>query len=94
MTSAASRFEFRIQPDAKRRIEAAAALANESASDFARTAALARADEILDRQERTLVPPDYFEALLRALDEPPAGNDRLARAAKHARDLLIYSDRR
>jgi uncharacterized protein (DUF1778 family) len=89
-----SRFEFRIHEDAKRRIEAAAALTNESTSDFARTAALARADEILDRQERTLVPPDYFDALLRALDEPPTANDRLARAAKHARDLLIYGDHR
>lgn len=89
-----ARFEFRIQPDAKQRIEAAAALINESASDFARAAALNRADEILQRQEQTLVPPDFFDTLLRELDRPPARNDRLARAAKRAQDFLTYGDER
>jgi uncharacterized protein (DUF1778 family) len=70
----------------------AAALSGESASDFARRAAIARAEEILQRQERTEVPSDFFDALLRALDEPPVRNERLAEAAKRARDIVIYSD--
>ncbi|MFF1613536.1 DUF1778 domain-containing protein [Amycolatopsis sp. NPDC058278] len=89
---ATARFEFRIQSEAKRRIEAAAALASESASDFARAATLARADEILKRQEHTLVPSDYFDDLMRELDKPPVRNERLAQAAKRAQDFLVYGD--
>ena len=44
-----ARFEFRVRPEDKARIEAAAALAHESASDFARAAAIERADAILRR---------------------------------------------
>lgn len=91
MTTSA-RFEFRIPADAKERIEAAAALTNETASDFARSAAISRANEILSRQERTVLPADFFDALLRELDNPPVPNDRFVRAAKLARNLLGYGD--
>jgi uncharacterized protein (DUF1778 family) len=83
-----ARFEFRVHPDMKIRIEAAATLVHESASDFARAAAVARADEILGRQEATVVPPDFFEALLAELDRPVERNARLTRAARRARDVL------
>lgn len=91
--STAARFEFRIPPEAKQRIEEAAALSGESASDFARRAAIARAEEILRRRERTMVPPDYFDALLRELDEAPVRNARLADAARRARDVVTDGDR-
>ena len=82
------RFEFRVRPETKARIEAAAALAHESASDFARAAAEARAEEILRRQEYTLVPDDFFEALLAELDRPAESNARLSAAALRGHDLL------
>lgn len=83
-----ARFEFRVRPEVKARIEAAAALTHESASDFARAAAEARAEEILRRQESTLVPDDFFDALLAELDEPAERNRRLSAAARRSRDLL------
>ncbi|MDN5859283.1 MAG: DUF1778 domain-containing protein [Pseudonocardia sp.] len=86
MTSTA-RFEFRIPPEAKTRIEEAAALSGETASDFARQAAIARAEEILSRQTTTLVPPDFFDVLLRELDEPAEPNERLADAARRRAKL-------
>jgi uncharacterized protein (DUF1778 family) len=92
MTATTARFEFRIQSEAKQRIEQAAALSGETASDFARQAAIARADEILQRQERTMVPPDFFDALLRELDEPPVRNARTSDAAKRAREILTTGD--
>lgn len=86
--SQTARFEFRVHPDAKSRIETAAALTHESASDFARTAALQRAEDILRRQEATLVPPDFFDALLTELDKPIERNERFSAAVHRARDLL------
>jgi uncharacterized protein (DUF1778 family) len=83
-----ARFEFRVRPEVKARIEAAAALAHESASDFAREAAVERADAILRRSEVTLVPPDFFDTLLDELDAPVQRNARLTTAARRAREVL------
>ena len=83
-----ARFEFRVRPEVKARIEAAAALTHESASDFAREAAVARAEEILRRQETTTVGPDFFADLLAELDKPVDRNERLSDAARRAQDLL------
>lgn len=84
----AGRLEFRIQEEAKARIEAAAALAGQNVSDFARSAVLERAEAILRPQEQTLVPPDFFDALLRELDAPATTNERLTRAAREARKSI------
>jgi uncharacterized protein (DUF1778 family) len=83
-----ARFEFRVRPEDKARIEAAAAIAHESASDFARAAAMERAEAVLHGQEVTLVPPDFFDALMDSLDRPAARNQRLSEAASRARELL------
>lgn len=81
---ATARFEYRLRPEAKRKIERAAQLVQESASDFARTAAEQRADQVLVEHSHlvTIVPADFFEELLAALDEPPAPSKALISAAK------------
>jgi uncharacterized protein (DUF1778 family) len=83
-----ARFEFRVRPEDKARIEAAAAITHESASDFARAAAIERADVILQRHEVTMVPPDFFNALMDSLEKPAVRNPRLAAAAKRASEVL------
>ncbi|GAB7048518.1 type II toxin-antitoxin system TacA family antitoxin [Catenuloplanes indicus] len=90
MTIAASaRFEFRLRPEAKKRIEQAAELVHESTSDFARTAAEERADQILhEHSAGTIVPADFFEELLRALDAPARPNAALQKAAERARGIV------
>lgn len=90
MTSSAStRFEFRVRPDAKQRIEHAANLAGESTSDFVRAAAELRADEVLREHEViTRVPADFFDGLIEALDAPARPNPALARAAGRARRVV------
>ena len=51
-----------------------------------RAAAEQRADEVLREHDAvTIVPVDYFDQLISALDEPPRANPALARAAKRAR---------
>jgi len=88
-SSASSRFEFRVRPEAKQRIEHAANLVQESASDFVRTAAERRADEVLlEHDVVTRVPADFFDQLISALDEPPSANPALKRAAARARRVV------
>jgi uncharacterized protein (DUF1778 family) len=89
----AARLEFRIRPDVKRKIEHAAGLVHESASDFARSAAEARADDVLRQYEvTTVVPAGYFDALLDELDRPDVPNEPLARAARRLRTMAKRDD--
>lgn len=84
-----TRFEFRIRADTKRRIEHAANLAGESASDFVRTAAETRAEQVLHEHEVvTHVPATFFDELISALDNPPEPNAALTRAAERARRVV------
>jgi uncharacterized protein (DUF1778 family) len=87
MTIAAdARLEYRLRSEAKRKIEKAAALVHESASDFARTAAEQRAEQVLAEHSHlvTIVPSEFFDDLLAALDEPPTANSALRTAARRA----------
>ena len=78
------RLEARLSPDERRRIEQAASASGVSVSAFMVGAAVDRADEIIAATTTTVVPADYFDSLLAALDEP-APAPRLARAAKRSR---------
>jgi Uncharacterized protein conserved in bacteria len=90
MTIAASaRFEFRLRPEAKQRIEQAAELVHESTSDFARTAAEDRANRVLqEHMAATMVPGEFFDKLLDALDQPAKPNKALKAAARRASGLV------
>jgi len=83
-----SRLEVRLAEDAKDKLNQAAELVDEPLSEFVRRAAEARADRVLRDQFVTVVPSDYFDRLLAALDEPDVGDDRLARAAQRARSVV------
>jgi uncharacterized protein (DUF1778 family) len=88
MVGAVARFEFRLRAEVKERIERAAALVHQTVSDFARTAAEDRADDVLrEHSLTTAVPADFFDDLLAALDEPARPNEALRAAARRAREL-------
>jgi uncharacterized protein (DUF1778 family) len=88
-TRASHRFEFRLRPDSKQRIEHAASLVDESTSDFVRAAAEQRADVVLREHDAvTIVPAAFFDELLAALDAEPQPSAALARAAKRAGDVV------
>ncbi|MFN8105282.1 MAG: DUF1778 domain-containing protein [Acidimicrobiia bacterium] len=78
------RLEARLSPDERALIERAASTSGVSVSAFMVGAAVVRADEVIAAATTTLVPADYFDALLAALDEPDRA-PRLAKAAKRAR---------
>jgi uncharacterized protein (DUF1778 family) len=83
MTAIATRLNFRVRPETERRLRTAAAASNQSLTDFVISAAEERADEVL--ASHTLVPADYFDALLAALDEAPQPNEALISAARRRR---------
>jgi uncharacterized protein (DUF1778 family) len=88
-SSASTRFEFRLRPQAKKRIEHAARLVDESASDFVREAAERSADTVLVEHDAvTIVPAEFFDQLLSALEEKPEPSAALARAGKRARRVV------
>lgn len=68
MTIKEARLDFRLDPDAKARIERAASLSRESISAFVVHAATDAADRVLARADLTVMPADQFDALLAALD--------------------------
>lgn len=77
------RMEARVSPEERARIEQAAALKGLSVSAFMVSAAVERAGEVIEAATETVVPADYFDALLAALDEADAAT-HLARAADRA----------
>ena len=85
MTVKTDRVEARLSPEERERIRRAAAFAGESMSTFIVAAAVRRADDVMAEHSSTTVPPDYFDRLLAALDEPAEPSPRLAAAAKRAR---------
>ncbi len=88
--AATARLEVRLQADAKARLERAAELEQVPVSDFVRSAAQERAEQVLLMHEtQTMVPAAFFEELLAALDSPEQSNDALIRAAARARRLVI-----
>jgi uncharacterized protein (DUF1778 family) len=88
--AATARLEFRVQPEGKARLELAANLVHVPLSDFVRSAAEDRAEQVLSEHEvLTRVPAEFFDDLYAALDAPAEANSNLARAAKRARDVVV-----
>jgi len=80
------RIEVRMSAAEKDRIEVGAATAGVSTSSFMLFAAIERADEVIAEATTTVVPGDYFDSLLAALDrpEPAPGLERAARRARRS----------
>jgi len=80
------RTEVRMSAAEKDRIEVGAATAGVSTSAFMLSAAIERADEVIAEATTTVVPGDYFDSLLAALDrpEPAPGLERAARRARRS----------
>ena len=81
--TASPRLNFRVRPDTERRLRAAAAATDQSLTDFVVSAAEDRAKEVL--ATHTVVPADYFDQLVAALDETAKPNPALRAAARRPR---------
>lgn len=89
---ASARLEVRVRPDSKARLERAAELSQVPLSDFVRSAAEDRAEQVLaDHDATTRVPAAFFDDLLAALDAPARPSPALADAARRLADLVEHS---
>lgn len=80
------RINLRLSPQAKRRLERAAAYSEKTLTDFVVGTALQRADTILQEQEVTTLTNDEWEQFYALLLDPPEPNKRFKRAiAEHKR---------
>src|SRR5712671_2837928 len=66
------RIEARLSAEQRLKIEHAAALAGEPLSTFLVNAAAERADQLIAAETTTVVPAEYFDRLLAALDDADA----------------------
>jgi uncharacterized protein (DUF1778 family) len=85
MTASATRSEkldLRLTPEAKKTLNAAAAAASRSVSEFVLESALARAAETLPDRGRFNLDAERWKAFLAALDAPPRPLRRLSRLLK------------
>jgi uncharacterized protein (DUF1778 family) len=85
MPARTERLEARLAPRQAATIRRAAALENISTSAFVVSSAVAHAEQVIASHEVTAAPPDFFDRLLRGLEEPGVVVPVLARAAKRAR---------
>lgn len=87
--AATARLEFRLPDDSKARMERAAEISRVPLSDFVRTAAEERADEILREHDAALtVPAAFFDELLAELDQPAEPNPALKAAFRRHREVV------
>lgn len=83
--AATARIEVRVSPEVKSRIEYAANLEDSSVSNFIVAAAKARAEDVVRQHHtHTLVPADFFDDLLDALDQQAETNSALTEAVRRS----------
>ncbi len=78
---------MRIPPEQAELIRHAAAARGESVTGFVLHAATRAAEEELAVERETLVPAEFFDALLVALDAPDQAPEKLAALARRRRSF-------
>lgn len=81
-TTRSEKLDLRLTGDAKRALQAAAAVAHRSVSEFVLESALARADETLADRRTFGLNATQWKAFMAALDAPPRPLPRLERLLK------------
>lgn len=73
------KLDLRLTPAAKRALQQAAAIKNQSVTDFVMESALTQAELILPDQTRFVIDAESWEKLQEMLDAPPRDLPRLAK---------------
>lgn len=81
------RIDLRLTEDDKNMIEEAAAMTNQSISQFMVSTASERAAEVIDQHRRLALSEASSNTVMDAISNPPAPNDRLKQAAKRLLDM-------
>ena len=81
------RIDLRLTDDDKRMIEEAAAMSNQTITQFMVASASERAAEIIEQHRRLLLNKESWNLVMDAISNPPAPNERLKRAAKRLQNM-------
>lgn len=81
------RIDLRLNENDKSLIEEAAAMTNQSISQFMVNTASQRAAEIIDQHRRLILSEQSWNLVQDAINNPPEPNSRLKRAAKRLQEM-------
>jgi uncharacterized protein (DUF1778 family) len=86
--SSTTRLELRIPTKHKELIEQAAKALDLTTSAFVLRTMSQVSEDILRREQVTVVPPDFYDAMIASLDSPAEPNSALADAARRSREII------
>lgn len=81
------RIDLRLSDDDKSMIEEAAAITNQSVTQFMLNSASERAAAVIEEHRRIVLNEDSWKRVMDALDTPPEPNEKLKRAARRLSDM-------
>lgn len=91
MSPATARLEIRLDPEQREEIERAAEVLELPVSRWIRQTLEEAAAKVLQAtMHETRVSPEFFQQMLDALDAPYVPNEPLQRAARRARDSIVW----
>ncbi|WMI90702.1 type II toxin-antitoxin system antitoxin AtaR [Escherichia coli] len=81
------RIDLRLTDDDKSMIEEAAAISNQSVSQFMLNSASQRAAEVIEQHRRVILNEESWTGVMDALSNPPSPGEKLKRAAKRLQGM-------
>lgn len=81
------RIDLRLSADDKSAIEEAAAMSNQTITQFMVASASQRAAKVIEQHRRLILNEESWTRVMDAISNPPEVNDRLKRAAKRLQDM-------
>lgn len=81
------RIDLRLTDDDKSMIEEAAAISNQSVSQFMLNSASQRAAEVIEQHRRMILTEESSTRVMDALSNPPSPCEKLKRAAKRLQGM-------
>ncbi|NUL35994.1 DUF1778 domain-containing protein [Kosakonia sacchari] len=76
------RIDLRLTDEDKKMIEEAAAMTNQTITQFLLSSASERAAEVIEQHRRLVLSEASWNRVMDAIENPPTPNDKLKRAAK------------
>jgi len=81
------RIDLRLTDDDKSMIEEAAAITNQSITQFMLNSASERAAEVIERHRRVILNEASWTRVMEAISNPPVPTKKLKRAAKRLQEM-------
>lgn len=81
------RIDLRLSDEDKNMIEEAAAMSNQTITQFMVASASERAAEVIEQHRRLILNEESWNLVMDAISTPPAPNERLKRAARRLQDM-------